>query len=85
MYSIFFKDFLQTKKNSLFVSPYTINYKNVKMLRHYVKTTGKILPRRVTKLNAKDHRVTIKAIRQARRIRLLPFVWLRYFLINHVL
>jgi ribosomal protein S18 len=58
--------------------PYTISYKNVTLLRHYIGFTGKILPRRTTKLNAKEHRAIAKAIRQARRIGLLPFVWLTY-------
>ena len=60
---------------------YTINYKNINLLRHYVGFTGKILPRRVTKLTAKDHRAITKAIRQARRVGLLPFVWLTYLFV----
>merc|ERR1712078_488654 len=56
--------------------PFTINYKNVYLLRRYLGITGKILPRHTTKLTAKEHRAIAKAIRQARRIGLLPFVWL---------
>jgi ribosomal protein S18 len=33
-----------------------------------------ILPRRMTKLNAKQHRRVIKAIKQARIFGLLPFI-----------
>jgi len=55
---------------------YTINYKNINLLRRYVGITGKILPRRLTKLTSKEHRIMAKSIRQARRIGLLPFVWL---------
>jgi ribosomal protein S18 len=56
--------------------PFTINYKNVYLLRRYLGITGKILPRHTTKLTAKEHRSIAKAIRQARRMGLLPFVWL---------
>jgi small subunit ribosomal protein S18 len=55
---------------------YTINYKNVNLLRRYIGMTGKILPRRITNLTAKEHRSVAKAIRQSRRVGLLPFVWL---------
>jgi small subunit ribosomal protein S18 len=63
----------ETLPSSLF---YTIEYKNVNLLRRYIGITGKILPRRITKLTAKEHRSIAKAIRQARRVGLLPFVWL---------
>ena len=57
---------------------YVINYKNVSLLRRYIGVTGKIFPRRITKLTSKEHREMAKAIRQARRFRLLPFVWLTH-------
>jgi ribosomal protein S18 len=62
--------------------PYTINYKNIYLLRRYLGITGKILPRQRTKLTAKEHRSIAKAIRQARRIGLLPFVWLAHSIFN---
>jgi small subunit ribosomal protein S18 len=55
---------------------YTINYKNVALLRRYIGITGKILPRRVNGLTAKQHRARARAIRQARVAGRLPFVWL---------
>jgi small subunit ribosomal protein S18 len=62
---------------------FIINYKNVGLLRRYIGITGKILPRRITKLKTKEHRIIAKAIRQARRVGLLPFVWLtNYYLIG---
>ena len=71
--------FTSIKKSSLpSTLPYTINYKNVHLLRRYIGITGKILPRYTTKLTAKEHRSIAKAIRQARRIGLLPFVWLTH-------
>jgi small subunit ribosomal protein S18 len=57
---------------------YTINYKNINLLRRYIGVTGKILPRRFTTLTAKEHRFIAKVIRQSRRAGLLPFVWLTY-------
>lgn len=53
-----------------------IDYKNVNILRRYIGITGKILPRRITKLTASEHRIVAKSIRRARRVGLLPFVWL---------
>jgi len=60
--------------------PYTINYKNIYLLRRHISLTGKIIPRHITKLTAKEHRSMAKAIRQARRVGLLPFVWLTHLL-----
>lgn len=79
--------YLIVRKKIVSEKPYTINYKNINLLRHYIGFTGKILPRRVTKLNAKEHRTVVKAIRRARRVGLLPFVWLTYLFlfIYHVL
>ena len=57
---------------------YIINYKNISLLHRYIGITGKIFPRRITKLTSKEHREMAKAIRQARRFRLLPFVWLTH-------
>ena len=55
---------------------YIINYKNVNLLRRYIGITGKILPRRVTKLTVKEQRVMAKAIRRSRRVGFMPFVCL---------
>jgi small subunit ribosomal protein S18 len=57
---------------------YTLDYKNRNFLRRYIGATGKILPRHVTKISAKEQRMIAKAIRRARRVRLLPFVWITY-------
>nr|YP_002600903.1 ribosomal protein S18 [Pyramimonas parkeae]ACJ71132.1 ribosomal protein S18 [Pyramimonas parkeae] len=51
-----------------------IDYKNIDLLRKFVTEQGKILPRRVTRLNAKQQRLVTKAIKQARVIGSLPFV-----------
>jgi small subunit ribosomal protein S18 len=65
------------KKNFLpQIASYTISYKNVNLLRQYIGVTGKIIPRRFTKLTNKEHRSIARAIRRSRSVGLLPFVWL---------
>ena len=51
-----------------------IDYKNVLLLRKFITIEGKILPRRLTSLTAKQHRAISKAIKNARMMGLLPFV-----------
>lgn len=55
---------------------HTINPKNIYLLRQYIGITGKILPRHTTNLTTKKHRAIAKSIRRARRMGLIPFVWL---------
>lgn len=52
----------------------TIDYKNIFLLKKYISAEGKILPRRITKLNAKKQRSIALAIKNARMVGLLPFV-----------
>jgi small subunit ribosomal protein S18 len=52
----------------------TIDYKNVILLRKFITAEGKILPRRISGLNAKQQRYMAKAIKNARMIGLLPFI-----------
>ncbi len=52
----------------------TIDYKNILLLRKFITIEGKILPRRLTSLTAKQHRSIAKAIKNARMMGLLPFV-----------
>jgi small subunit ribosomal protein S18 len=60
------------------VSPITpgqpIDYKDVDLLRKYVTERGKILPRRITGLTAKQQRELTKSIKRARQLALLPYV-----------
>jgi small subunit ribosomal protein S18 len=51
-----------------------IDYKNIDLLSKFITEQGKILPRRVTRLNAKQQRSVTKAIKQARVIGSLPFI-----------
>jgi small subunit ribosomal protein S18 len=57
------------------IRPFEINYKNVRLLRQHIGITGRILPRRFTGLSAKKQRFISKAIRRARTVSLIPFVW----------
>ncbi len=51
-----------------------IDYKDVDLLRKFVTERGKILPRRITGLTAKQQRNLTTSIKRARILALLPFV-----------
>jgi len=51
-----------------------IDYKDVELLRKFVTERGKILPRRITGLTAKQQKELTVAIKRARILSLLPFV-----------
>lgn len=51
-----------------------IDYKDVDLLRKFVTERGKILPRRITGLTAKQQKELTVAIKRARILSLLPFV-----------
>ncbi|MBD0362773.1 MAG: 30S ribosomal protein S18 [Coleofasciculus sp. C3-bin4] len=51
-----------------------IDYKDIELLRKFVTERGKILPRRITGLTAKQQRDLTTAIKRARLVALLPFV-----------
>ena len=51
-----------------------IDYKDVDLLKKFVTERGKILPRRLTGLTAKQQRDLTNAVKRARIVALLPFV-----------
>ena len=51
-----------------------IDYKHCGLLQRYIGLGGKILPRRQTRLTAKQQRYIAKTIKSARIMGLLPFV-----------
>lgn len=51
-----------------------IDYKNVVLLRKYVTPEGKIIPKRITRLTAKQQRYMARAIKHARMAGFLPFM-----------
>ena len=50
-----------------------IDYKDVDMLKKFLTEGGKILPRRLTGLDAKQQRSVTLAIKRARHVALLPY------------
>lgn len=50
-----------------------INYKDTETLRRFLTEGGKILPRRLTGLTAKQQRQLTTAIKRARHLALLPY------------
>ncbi len=53
---------------------YYIDYKETKLLERFINDQGKILPRRITGVSAKNQRRVTEAIKRARHMALLPFV-----------
>lgn len=51
-----------------------IEYNDVDLLRKFITERGKILPRRITGLTAKQQRDLTIAIKRARILALLPFI-----------
>jgi|SRR6476619_785696 len=51
---------------------YTIEYKRLGLLRHFLTKYGKIRPRRVSRIPLKQQRQVAKAIRRARATGLIP-------------
>ena len=51
-----------------------IDYKNIDLLRKFITEQGKILPRRMTRITAKQQRAITKSIKQARVLGSLPFI-----------
>jgi small subunit ribosomal protein S18 len=51
-----------------------IDYKDVDLLKRFITERGKILPRRISGLTAKQQRQLTSSIKQARLLALLPFI-----------
>ena len=54
--------------------PDYIDWKDVDYLKRFIPERGKIMPRRISGVTAKDQRRIAKAIKRARTMALLPFV-----------
>ena len=63
----------QRRRQSQFVPDY-IDWKDVDFLKRFFPERGKILPRRISQISAKDQRRVAKAIKRARSMALIPFV-----------
>ena len=56
------------------VVPDYIDWKDVAYLGQFVPERGKIMPRRISGISAKDQRRLARAIKRARSMAILPFV-----------
>lgn len=56
------------------VVPDYVDWKDVDLLRQFVPERGKIMPRRISGISAKDQRRIATAIKRARSMAMLPFV-----------
>ena len=54
--------------------PDYVDWKDVDLLRQFVPERGKIMPRRISGITAKDQRRIATAIKRARSMAMLPFV-----------
>jgi small subunit ribosomal protein S18 len=70
------RPFFRRRKSSPFAHPDSpkIDYKDVKLLQRFVSERGKIVPRRITAVTAKEQRALSEAIKRARELALLPYV-----------
>ncbi len=64
---------MKNKKARRVIEEY-IDYKDSKKLQKFISDQGKIIPRRITGLSAKQHRELVRAIKRARQVAILPFV-----------
>ena len=56
------------------VVPDYIDWKDVEYLGQFIPERGKIMPRRISGISAKDQRRIATAIKRARTMAMLPFV-----------
>lgn len=54
--------------------PDYVDWKDVDFLRQFVPERGKIMPRRISGISARDQRRVSRAIKRARSMAMLPFV-----------
>jgi len=64
---------MKNKKVRRVIDEY-IDFKDPKRLQKFVTDQGKIIPRRITGLSAKQHRDLVIAIKRARHMAIMPFV-----------
>lgn len=62
------------KRQSPLPASQTIDYKDVELLHKFVTERGKMLPRRITGLTARQQRALTRAVKRARLLALLPFL-----------
>jgi small subunit ribosomal protein S18 len=60
-----------TPENKRSWNPMDLDFKDAELLARYVTETGKILPKRMTKLSTRQQRHITKAIKRARNMLLM--------------
>jgi small subunit ribosomal protein S18 len=70
------KNFSRSKKSCPFTGENApaIDHKNVRLLQRFITDHGKIMPKRITGVSAKNQRALASAIKRARFLALLPYV-----------
>ncbi len=63
----------QRRRQGTFVPDY-VDWKDIDFLRRFIPERGKIMPRRISGVSAKDQRRVAQAIKRARSMALIPFV-----------
>jgi small subunit ribosomal protein S18 len=53
---------------------FVLDYKNLPLMRRFITVEGKIMPRRMSRLDARRQRRMAKAVKTARVAALLPFI-----------
>lgn len=51
-----------------------VDFKDTKFLSRFITERGRILPRKITGLNAQQQKTVTKAIKRARQMSLLPYI-----------
>lgn len=70
------RPFFRRRKSSPFAhadAP-AIDYKDIKLLQRFISERGKIVPRRITAVTAKEQRALAQAVKRARELAMLPYV-----------
>lgn len=62
------------KRVSPIPSSQLIDYKDLELLRKFITERGKMLPRRITGVTARQQRDLTREIKKARQLALLPFI-----------
>lgn len=62
------------RRRPQYTVPEYVDWKDVDYLRQFIPERGKIMPRRISGISAKDQRRLAQAIKRARSMALIPFV-----------
>lgn len=62
---------MSTEKKSQSLTPQELDHNHAHILARYVTETGKIIPAKMNRINAKQQRKITKAIKRARNLRLM--------------